>query len=161
MSHYNRGSSNMGAYSKKSKKTKAGAKDLEPEGEDFPIHPEDTIDVSKKFIAETRSDRYEEIANLKSKIGIRSPSSVVNPASLDLSDISNKFKNMKTMSPGTVHSKNTYVGMTKRQVETSVRKDFVNLFRQPVLDNSLLKTPSKLPNVRVDSSGLALDNALL
>jgi hypothetical protein len=29
------------------------------------------------------------------------------------------------------------------------------------LDNALLKTPTKLPNVQVDSSGLALDNQLL
>ena len=104
------------------------SKNLEDEGEDFPVYEEDGVDVSKKFIVEARSGRYEEIANLQATI--KSPSAVVNPASVEIKSISKKYGNMKTMSPnGKRYLRENIAGMSPHQAESNVRKEFVNLFR--------------------------------
>ena len=101
---------------------------MEDEGEDFPVYEENEVDVSKKFIVEARSRHYEEIANLQARI--KSPSAVVNPASVEIKTMTKKYGHLKKMSPnGKRNLRENIAGMSPNQAESSVRKEFVNLFR--------------------------------
>ena len=110
------------------------------EGFDFeekqPPMTKNEPDPSKAMLEDARSHLIEDIANLKSRFnseysGRKSPHS----SFID----KNKYSNLSTL-------------------HQNIHTEFSDIFNQPVLDKNILRSPTKLPNVTPDKSGLVLDN---